>query len=269
VRFARPLRQGILIKRYKRFLADVRLDTGEELTIHCPNPGSMLGCAHPGWKVMVSESLRDTRKLKHTLELVHNGTCWIGVNPSLANAVAEEGIRSGMVPGLSGFTGIAREVRHGSDTRFDFLLTLGEEKCWLEVKSVTLVGADGLSAFPDAVTARGLKHIRELLAAKEAGDRAALLFVVQRSDGLTGFRAAAEIDPAYADALEAAHGKGLEVYAHWADADPSGVVLTGSALPFLSPARLILERGPVPDPKTSIPADGLGSLPTGLRGQGP
>jgi sugar fermentation stimulation protein A len=230
--FPRPLIPGILLRRYKRFLADVRLDSGEELIIHCPNPGRMLGCAQAGFRVLLSESPSVTRRLKHTLELVHNGACWIGVNPALANAVAEEGIRAGIVPELAGYSGLAREVRHGETTRFDFLLTRGGEKCFVEVKSVTLVGADGLSAFPDAVTARGVKHIRELLAAKAEGDRAVLLFVVQRADGLAGFRAAAEIDPLYAETLALARAHGLEAYAHWAETGPEGITLKGVRLPF-------------------------------------
>ncbi|HKP96534.1 MAG TPA: DNA/RNA nuclease SfsA [Fibrobacteria bacterium] len=232
MKYPGPLRQGILIRRYKRFLADVRLDSGEELTAHCANPGSMLGCAVPGWPVLVSESPNPARKLKHTLESVHNGACWIGVNPALANAVAEEGIRAGAVPELAGYRGLVREARHGESTRFDFLLTRGSERCFVEVKSVTMVGADGLSAFPDAVTARGVKHIRELLAAKAAGDRAVLLFVVQRSDGLMGFRAAAEIDPLYAATLASARAGGLEAYAHWAEVDAQGIALTGTRLPW-------------------------------------
>jgi sugar fermentation stimulation protein A len=239
MKFAGPLQPGTLLRRYKRFLADVRLDSGAELTVHCANPGSMLGCAEPGWRVLVSDSLSLTRKLRHTLELVHNGVCWIGVNPSLANAVAEEGLRAGVVPELAGYPRIAREVRHGESTRFDFLLSRGAEggeggeKCFVEVKSATLVGADGLSAFPDAKTLRGVKHIRELLAAREAGDRAVLLFVVQRSDGLAGFRAAAEVDPLYAQTLREAIGSGLEAYVHAADVDPSGITLTSRRLPLL------------------------------------
>jgi len=230
--FPRPLLSGTLIRRYKRFLADVRLDSGEELTVHCANPGSMLGCAEPGWRVLISESLNPARKLKHTLELVHNGVCWIGINPVLANAVAEEGIRAGVVPELRGYSGIAREVRHGIATRFDFLLTRDSEKCFVEVKSATLVGADGFSAFPDAVTARGVKHILGLLAAKDEGHRAVLLFVVQRSDGPAGFRAAGEIDPLYAEPLSLARSKGLEVYAHLTEVGPGGIRLTDKRLPL-------------------------------------
>lgn len=237
MKYPLPLRQGILLRRYKRFLADVRLESGEELTVHCANPGSMTGCAEPGWPVLISDSGSLTRKLRHSLEQIHNGECWIGVNPVLANAVAAEGILAGTVPELSGYDRLEREVRFGQSTRFDFLLTRGTEKCFVEVKSVTLVGEDRLSAFPDAVTARGVKHIRGLLAAREAGARAVLLFVVQRGDGLSGFRAAAEIDPLYARTLRAAHAEGLEILAHEAEVLATGITLTSRKLPLVFPSH--------------------------------
>jgi sugar fermentation stimulation protein A len=235
MKYPLPLRPGILLRRYKRFLADVRLESGEEMTVHCANPGSMTGCAEPGWRVLISDSGSLTRKLRHSLEQVHNGVCWIGVNPVLANAVAEEGIRSGAVPELAGYDRIDREVRFGESTRFDFLLSGGPGRCFVEVKSVTLVGEDRLSAFPDAVTARGVKHIRELLAARKAGARAVLLFVVQRADGLSGFRAAAEIDPLYAQTLLHAHGEGLEILAYEAEILPTGITLTSRKVPLIFP----------------------------------
>ena len=235
--YASPLRPGILLRRYKRFLADVRLDSGEELTVHCANPGSMTGCAEPDWPVLISDSGSLTRKLRHTLEQVHNGECWIGVNPVLANAVAAEGILAGAVPELAGYDRLEREIRFGESTRFDFLLTRGPEKCLVEVKSVTLVGKDRLSAFPDAVTARGVKHIRELLAARDAGYRAVLLFVVQRGDGLDGFRAAEEIDPLYARTLRSAHEAGLEILVHEAHVAATGITLTSRKPPLIFPSR--------------------------------
>lgn len=232
--FDPPLVPCTLLRRYKRFLADVRFASGEVATAHCPNPGRMLGCADPGSAAMVGGSGNPGRKLRHTLELVHNGTCWIGVNPVLANAIAAEGILAGAVPELAGYPGLRREAAWGAGTRFDILLTGGRgEECYVEVKSATLAAADGCSAFPDAVTARGARHIRELLAVRASGHRAVLLFVVQRSDARRGFRAAEEIDPVYARALRQAHAAGLEVYAHLADAGPKGIVLTAVRLPFL------------------------------------
>ena len=232
--FESPLLPGVLLRRYKRFLADVRFDSGEERVVHCPNPGRMIGCAVPGWRILASDSGNPKRKLRHTLELIHDGRGWIGVNPGFANDIAEEGLRAGVVPGLAGYPGIRREAAWGKDTRFDFLLSGPEGTCFVEVKSVTLATADGCSAFPDAVSDRGTRHIRELLAARAAGHRAALLFVVQRGDGLRGFRAADEIDPVYGEALRQAHAAGLEIYAHLADVEPSGIRLTSRELAYLS-----------------------------------
>jgi sugar fermentation stimulation protein A len=123
MRFASPLLPCILLRRYKRFLADVRFASGREATVHCANPGSMSGCAQPGWAAMVSESGNPSRKLPLTLEMVHNGRCWIGVNPALANAVAAEGLREGKIPELAGFSSLRREAAWGEATRFDFLLS--------------------------------------------------------------------------------------------------------------------------------------------------
>ena len=232
MRFVSPLLPCTLLRRYKRFLADVRFDSGEEAVVHCPNPGSMRGCATPGWRALVSDSGNPARKLRHTLEMVHDGRNWIGVNPAFANAIAAEGIAAGIVPELAGYAGLRREAAWGEGTRFDFLLSGTAGECYVEVKSVTLVMEDGCSAFPDAVTARGARHIRELLAARAAGHRAALLFVVQRPDGPKGFRAASEIDPVYAEALRQAHAAGLEVYAQLADVRPDGIKLTAHRLPF-------------------------------------
>lgn len=241
--FPQPLLPGILLRRYKRFLADVRFDSGEEAVVHCANPGSMLGCATPGWRVLASDSGNPKRKLRHTLEMVHDGRGWIGVNPGLANAIAAEGIRNGAVPELAGYPEMRREAAWGADTRFDFLLSGPAGLCYVEVKSVTMAAGDGCSAFPDAVSARGAKHIRELLAARAAGHRAALLFVVQRGDGLRGFRAASEIDPVYAEALRQAHAAGLEVFVHLAEVAPHGIYLSPRRLAYL-PEGLIPGAGP-------------------------
>jgi sugar fermentation stimulation protein A len=230
--FAQPLLPCTLLRRYKRFLADVRFASGREATVHCANPGSMSGCATPGWAAMISESGNPARKLPYTLEMVHNGHGWIGVNPVRANAIAAEGLAEGKVPELAGFPSLKREAAWGEATRFDFLLSGPAGRCSVEVKSVTLRTEDGFSAFPDAVTVRGARHIRELLAARAAGHRAVLLFVVQRSDGRRGFRAAAVIDPVYAETLRQAHAAGLEVYAHLAGVSPEGISLTSERLPF-------------------------------------
>lgn len=232
MRFPAPLVPGVLLKRYKRFLADIRLEDGALITAHCPNPGAMIGCAEPGFPVLVSVSGKPGRKLPHTWELVHNGNCWIGVNPALANAVVEEALRARRLPGLEDWPEIRREVAYGEGSRVDFLLSGPRGLAYLEVKSVTLLGADGRYAFPDAVTERGLRHLRELERMAAAGHKAALLFLIQRSDGM-GFRAAVEIDPAYARGLEQAHRSGVEVLPFLTGISPEGISLIGPH-PFLS-----------------------------------
>lgn len=229
--FPHPLLPGVLLRRYKRFLADVRLEDGTELTVHCPNPGAMTGTAESGWRVLISRSPREGRKLSHTLELVHNGRCWIGVNSAMANAVVGHALQAGRLPALQGYPEVRREVAYGTGSRVDFLLSGPKGLCYLEVKSVTLV-VNGLYAFPDAVTARGLKHLKELEAVVRAGHRAALLFLIQRSDGGDGFRAAGEIDPAYARALDSAARSGVEVLPRLTEIGPEGIVLAGS-VPYL------------------------------------
>lgn len=232
MRFPAPLLPGVLLKRYKRFLADMRLADGTLITAHCPNPGAMSGCAEPGFPVLVSLSGKAGRKLPHTWELVHNGKCWIGVNTGLANAVVEEALRNRRIPGLEDWPEIRREVAYGEGSRVDFLLSGPRGLAYLEVKSVTLVGADGRYAFPDAVTERGLRHLRELERMVASGHKAAVLFLIQRSDG-TGFRAAAEIDPDYARGLERAHRAGVEVLPFLTEVTPQGISLSGPH-PFLS-----------------------------------
>ena len=210
-----PVISGTLIKRYKRFLADVELDDGTMLTAHCPNTGRMTTCAEPGWCVALSDSRNPKRKYRYAWELVHNGTCWICVHTGRANEMAFEAVSNGIIPELSGYDEVLREQMFGN-SRFDLLLKRGEERCYVEVKNVTLRASDGCYAFPDAVTERGRKHLNELVAAVKAGHRAAMLFVIPRSDG-AAFRAAHEIDPDYAVALERAAEQGVEIYAWRAD----------------------------------------------------
>jgi sugar fermentation stimulation protein A len=228
MRFPAPLLPAVLLRRYKRFLADVRLPDGTVITVHCANPGAMTGCAGEGWPVLLSRSPNPGRKLAHTLELVHNGSCWIGVNPGRANDVVDGALRAGSLPGLEGYTAVRREAVLASGSRVDFLLEGPRGRCFLEVKSVTLLAGDGRYAFPDAVTARGLRHIGDLEEALAAGHRAVLLFLIQRTDGNGEFRAAAEIDPAYADALARAARKGVEVMPVLAEAGPQGIRTAGT-----------------------------------------
>jgi sugar fermentation stimulation protein A len=218
-----PVIFGTLIKRYKRFLADVVLGDGSELTAHCPNTGRMTTCADPGWKVVLSDSQNPKRKYRYTWELVHNGDCWICVNTGRANEVAFEAVSSGIVPELAGYDEVLREQKFGN-SRFDLLLRTGDELCYVEVKNVSLLADDGMYAFPDAVTERGRKHLNELMDVITAGHRAVMLFVIPRSDG-SGFRAAHEIDPQYAQALKAASDAGVELYAWQAVVSPEEIRL--------------------------------------------
>jgi sugar fermentation stimulation protein A len=223
MKYAPPLFFGTLIKRYKRFLADVELDDGTVITAHCPNTGRMTTCAEPGWRVALSDSQNPKRKYRHTWELVHNGDCWICVNTGRANEMAFEAVSNGWIPELAGYDEVVREQEFGN-SRFDLLMKTGGELCYVEVKNVTLLADDGCYAFPDAVTERGRKHLNELIEVVKAGHRAAMLFVIPRSDG-TAFRAAHEIDPHYAAALQAAAASGVELHAWQADVSPEEIRL--------------------------------------------
>ncbi|WP_372807464.1 DNA/RNA nuclease SfsA [Pontiella sp.] len=221
-----PVIFGTLLKRYKRFLADVELDDGTVVTAHCPNTGRMTSCAEPGWRVALSDRQNPKRKYRYTWELVHNGDCWICVNTGRANEMAFEAVSKGWIPALSGYAEVLREQTFGN-SRFDLMLRTGGDLCYVEVKNVTLLADDGCYAFPDAVTERGRKHLNELIAVVQAGHRAAMLFVIPRSDGST-FRAAHEIDPAYAVALQAAADAGVELHAWRAEVSPEELRLAGS-----------------------------------------
>lgn len=226
-----PLIFGTLVRRYKRFLADVELADGTVVTAHCPNTGRMTTCAEPGWQVALSDSRNPKRKHRYTWELVHNGACWICINTGRANEMAYEAVSNGIIPELAGYTEVLREQPFGS-SRFDLLLRNADRLCYVEVKNVTLLADDGCCAFPDAVTERGRKHLLELIHVVEAGHRAAMLFVVPRTDG-AAFRAAHEIDPAYADALAAAVASGVEVVA-WQAA------VAAEQIQLVSPLRMVL-----------------------------
>jgi sugar fermentation stimulation protein A len=225
VRFDAPTQRATLIKRYKRFLADVTLDDGVELTVHCANPGSMLGLNAPGSEVLISDSGNPKRKLPHSLELVRVGRSWVVVNTARANQVVAEALRDGSIPELAGHESIRPEVRFGEKSRVDFLLEGKAGRTWVEVKSVTM--AEGSAAlFPDSVTARGLKHLEELTARVSVGDRAVMLFLVGRGD-CKEFRPAAAIDPAYAEGLRTARDAGVEVLVHETRVRTTGIEIAG------------------------------------------
>jgi sugar fermentation stimulation protein A len=229
--FADPLRPGRLIKRYKRFLADVRFDDGEEVTAHCPNPGSMLSVSDPGSRVWLSHSDNPKRKLAHTLELIETPGGLVGVNPNRANDLAREAIEAGRIADLTGYETIRREVRYGQNSRIDLLLEGdGRPDCYVEVKSVTMRRDDGpvgLAEFPDAVTKRGAKHLGELAAMVAEGSRAVMLYLAQRAD-CGRFAVAADIDTGYADALTSATAAGVETLAVRCTVGPDGITVSES-----------------------------------------
>lgn len=223
-----PLQHGILLQRYKRFLADVRLDDGQEQTTHCVNPGRMTGCSSPGSEVLVEA--KSSGKLAYRLEQVRVGNTWIGVNPQRANRVVEQALRAQALPALADcLLQKAEATLPGGGSRIDFLLhDAAATPLWLEVKSVTYV-VNAHAMFPDAVTARGRKHLLHLSERVKLGERAAMLFLVQRNDArLVG--PAAHIDPAYAEAFAQALAAGVEVYGFGAEINPQGIAL-GPALP--------------------------------------
>jgi sugar fermentation stimulation protein A len=246
--FDPPLLPGRLVRRYKRFLADVELE-GRIETVHCANPGSMMGLAEPGSPVWLSRSANMARKLPLTWELVEVGGTLVGINTGYANRLAEEAIGLGLIPGLAGYPERRREVPYGAGSRIDFLLT-GPERplCYVEVKSVTLARGEA-AEFPDAVTARGTRHLQELVEMRRLGARSVMLFLAQRQD-CSSFAAAGDIDPAYAAALGAASAAGVEILAFGCRVSCQGIELAGP-LPFVpgmaeDSASLLQNRGPRP-----------------------
>ncbi len=214
MKFPDPLLRGSLVKRYKRFLADVELDGGETVTAHCANSGTMLSVKEPGSEVWLSPARNPDRKLRYTWELIRVGDGLVGINTAHPNALVAEAVADGTIGELAGYSGIRREVKYGTNSRIDLLLEEdGRPPCYVEVKNVTMKrngAADGAVEFPDAVTARGTKHLRELSKVVEDGGRAVMVYLVQREDG-NGFRIAGDIDPVYADALRDATAAGVEV----------------------------------------------------------
>ena len=223
--------RGTLIKRYKRFLADVTLENGEHITAHVANSGSMLGLNQAGMEVWLSQSDNPKRKLKYSWELVRDGDGLVGINTMHPNKLVTEAIEAGGIGELTGYSGLRREVRYGKNSRIDILLTdETRPDCYVEIKSVTLkrAGKHGNRAeFPDAVTARGTKHLGELSDMVAAGSRAVMLYLVQRQD-CTVFSVASDIDPAYADALSEAIKQGVEVICYACRLTPTEIEIDRS-----------------------------------------
>lgn len=224
MRFTTPLLPGRLVKRYKRFLADITLDSGEDITAHCANPGALLGGTTPGLRVWVSHNPSPTRKLEYSWQIVEMDDTLVGVNTSLPNGIAEEAILAGKIPELKGYEALKREVKYGQNSRIDLLLTSpGKPPCYVEVKNVHL--KRGSSAqFPDSVTTRGTKHLRELELIAAQGARSVMLYVIQRNDCDT-FSFAADIDPVYATTAAHALSHGVEAYAYQCTVAPAGIEL--------------------------------------------
>lgn len=225
MRFPSPLARGVLLQRYKRFFADVALDDGRSVTAHVPNPGAMLGLKAPGQAVWLSASDDPKRKLKHTLELVEADGAPVGVNTLNPNRLAEEAIRVGAIAELKGYDRLRREVPYEGDSRIDVLLEAdGRPPCWVEVKNCHFRREPGLAEFPDCVTVRGVKQLKALERRVAAGDRAVMLFVVQRSD-CDRFDTADDVDPTYGPALREAAANGVEVLVYACSLSPEEITV--------------------------------------------
>ncbi len=226
--FPSELTYGTLIKRYKRFLADVKFDSGEELTVHCPNPGAMMGITTPGSRVALSKAANPARKLAYSWEMVEINGIWIGTNTNNPNLIVAKALAQGTIPELAGYKNIKAEVKYGQNSRIDFFLTDGPtEMCLVEVKNVHLIRNDYMAEFPDCVTARGAKHQLELAEQVKNGVRSVVLYVVQREDALT-FRVADDLDKAYGEASQQATKAGVETLAYSCNMEASGITLKQS-----------------------------------------
>ena len=233
LRFETPLVAATLVRRYKRFLADVVLADGREITVHCPNPGRMTACSAPGRPVLLSDSNNPRRKLRYSLEMIRMGRTWVGLNTIRANRTMRHFLEQRQIVELQGYTTLRTEVPFGTAkrSRVDFLLRAPgvRRDCYVEVKNTTyrLPGREGVAAFPDAVTLRGRKHLADLAEVARGGHRAVLLFHVGRND-VHRVRPADEVDPAYGVALRAAAAAGVEIVAYRVQFSPQGIALRRS-----------------------------------------
>lgn len=226
MRFQTPLIPARLIRRYKRFLADCLLPDGREVTAHCANPGSMMGLAEPGSKIWLEPNDDPKKKLKFGWRLVdHENGHFTGVDTAVPNRVLGQALRAGQIAPLAVYTDVRPEVRYGSGSRVDYLLSgTGLPDLYLEIKSVTLRRSGDKAEFPDSVTARGARHLAELARAADQGHRAALCYLVQRTD-CTTFDLARDIDPDYARAHGRARDAGVEIYCYGTQICPQRIEL--------------------------------------------
>lgn len=232
MRFSTPLVPAVLIRRYKRFLADARLADGTEITAHCANPGSMMGLKEPGTKIWLEPNDDPKKKLKYGWRLVdHENGHFTGVDTSVPNRALKSALLAREVAALADYPMVRPEVKYGENSRIDFLLTDdGKPDLYVEVKSVTLSRQTGLAEFPDSVTARGAKHLAELQNMVREGHRAMMLYLVQRTDA-ERVTLADDIDPTYAAAFDAAVAAGVEVMAIGCHITPEAITV-GDPLPF-------------------------------------
>ena len=228
--FPTKLVHGKLIKRYKRFLADVTLDNGDVITVHTPNTGAMLGLSEPGMRVWLRDTKNPKRKYQYSWEMSEPTTgTYVGVHTGIVNSLLTEAIESNHIPELTGYSRIQQERPYGSEkSRIDLLLSDSERQdCYVEIKNVTAKDEQQRAIFPDAVSTRGQKHLRELIQVVKQGKRAVMFYCIQRQD-CTGFRPASEIDRQYAEQLSEAHQQGVEILAYQTKIDPSAIEITNS-----------------------------------------
>lgn len=219
-----PILWGILIHRYNRFLADVKLQNGHIVTAHCPNSGSLLSCNIPGNTVILSKSDNPNRKLKYTWEQIKVGSVWVGINTQYPNKLVIEGISNETIKEFKSYRYLRKEVKISANSRIDIVLQGSDGPCYIEVKNVTFV-ENNIAMFPDAITKRGQRHLEELLNLTRIGKQAVIFFVIQRSDGLS-FKPADQIDPEFGEILRYVVSEGVEVIAYQAAVFPQEIHLS-------------------------------------------
>lgn len=233
MRFPNPLVKGTLIKRYKRFLTDVELESGDVVTAHCANPGSMLGLTEPGLEVWLSPAANPERKLRYTWEMVHDGRALVGINTAHPNGLVAEAIEAGTITELQGYGSRRREVKYGRNSRIDILLEGDGPACYVEVKNVHLSRVPGTAEFPDSVTTRGAKHLVEMTDMVAQGHRAIMVYLIQRDD-CDHLSIAADIDPNYDEGLTRALESGVEAVAYSCKLTPEAITVE-NAVPLARP----------------------------------
>lgn len=227
--FSLQLIPGTLIKRYKRFLADILMPDGTTLTVHCPNTGTMRTCSTPGSPVMLSVSDNPKRKYPHTLEMIYENKTWIGVHTIRTNGLVAEALSEGKITEFKSIERIKREVTVSKGSRLDLLIHHEQTKTYMEIKNCSMA-IERCAMFPDAVTVRGTKHLNELIKLKQQGENSAIFFLIQRSD-TDEFRPAEHIDPTYARQLRIAQNEGVLVLAYQAEVTPKAITVR-RALPI-------------------------------------